>query len=331
MTAVDLHERGWHPVTVKLGQKTPPAEGRTGYDGHNMTLAEIEALDSSQHSIAVRMPDHVIGIDVDAYHRGDTTLAGLVAEHGPLPPTAMTTARSDGSGIRFYLTPAGTMLTTKITPGIEIVQWFHRYAMVSPSTNPKFGDTPYRWIDEQSGEILDDPPRVEDLPELPWSWIEALTVHGKGKKAGSTATPAEVREFLDQHVEAHHPGALKGPQRRLAAVTPDRYGNEAGGRHDTALEVACWTMREARAGLYTAADAVDMLEGWWSTAVSDDKGRSDEIGSILVWAIAEALAEDPERIAEIQDRAAAGLEAWKQAQAKRKRDALARWIEECSI
>jgi hypothetical protein len=115
-----------------------------------------------------------------------------------------------------------------IPGGIELIQWFHRYAVVAPSTNPKVGDAPYRWIDEASDETLDGPPDVADLPDLPWAWIGGLANHGNGKNADRLATDAEVRGFFDnnnsnsdpQHCEASKPNSIPPETPRAGATTP---------------------------------------------------------------------------------------------------------------
>jgi hypothetical protein len=58
-------------------------------------------------------------------------------------------------------------------------------------------------------------------------------------------------------------------------------------------------MREARAGLYPAVEAVERIDAWWETATAGEH-REGELAAIIVWAISEALAEDQTRIDEIR-------------------------------
>lgn len=317
-TAEGYLAAGWHPIPLPAGRKLPPPDGVTGYDGVDLTAADLGRIGWAGN-IAVRMSPEFVGIDVDAYHGGLETFAGLVDEFGSLPPTVMTTARDDRSGIRFYRVPAGTTLRTAIAPGIEIVQWFHRYAVVAPSTNPDHGGRPYRWVDERTGEVLAVMPSTGELPELPSRWVEGLTPkggHPKERKASRAATPGEVVEFLRAHTGAAMPASigdgglvessgLIGPRKRLESLPVTAHG-QPGGRHDRAMEVACWAMREARAGLYPATEALAMLEAWWAEATGG--GRDGEVASIVVWAIAEANAEDDGRIAEIRAKVAGDKE-----------------------
>ena len=124
-------------------------------------------------NLALRLPDGVIGIDVDAYDAktGAATLAEAERRWGKLPPTYRSTSRDDGiSGIRLYRVPPGTQLQTVIRfpelgiGDIEIVQRHHRYVMCWPSIHPN--GNRYRWIAEIDGSIMDQPPAVDDVPYL---------------------------------------------------------------------------------------------------------------------------------------------------------------------
>jgi hypothetical protein len=294
--ARDLFDRGWSPLPIPPGTKGPPPQGFTGHTGARPTLAQILKweLDYPGANIAVRVPDDVAGLDIDAYNGGLATLAALEARLGPLPPTIASTSRTDGSGIRFYRVPAGSTFKSSAGPGIDIVQASHRYAVVPPSVHPS-GEQ-YRLIDLGSGEIVDVLPDVGDLVDLTWSWHGELLIPApKGVGVAQAATPAEVRDFLDEHVENRRPAGLSGVRRRLE----DRRA-QGRGRHDTLVECACWSMREAAAGWYPAADAVELLENWWAQ-VMDDPARRDgpELGSAIAWAVAAATAE-PDRINELR-------------------------------
>ena len=173
------------------------------------------------------------------------------------------------------------MLITGL-PGVEVVRWFHRYAMVAPSVHPE--GRPYAW----AGDVGDpaDVPEVGDLPDLPWQWIEALQRTSSGE--GVTAlTPDEVADFFEAHTDSHRPGALKGVQRML--------GEKAGSRHDKLVKAACWAMTEVAAGWYAAEDAEKVLADWWKSAFNGADSRKPdegEFGRAIVhgvgWAVAQA-------------------------------------------
>src|SRR5690606_37060280 len=122
-------------------------------------------------NIGVRLPDGVLGIDADLYDgkHGARTLAEAEAQCGPLPDSPRLTARTDGSGIRFYRVPTG-LGWRGVVPGgdVEVIQRGHRYAVAYPSIHPKTG-TPYGWVG------VNGIPRVADLPELPSKWVGFLS------------------------------------------------------------------------------------------------------------------------------------------------------------
>jgi len=263
--AAEAFDRGWRPFQMGKREKFPPPVGLTGYKGRNLTAEEVGRIPKGAN-LALRMPPDVIGLDVDVYHDGDKTIAEFVAKYGPLPATSMTHSnRGDGSGIRFYRVPPGTMLLTGL-PGVEIIQWFHRYAMVEPSVHPEGRN--YGWTDDAG-----DPstvPEVGDLPALPWSWQEGLKSSSKGEGV-TTLTPDEVADFFTEHTAEHRPGALKGVQRMLA-----ERGNNS--RHDTLVKAACWSMTEAAAGWYSAENAETVLADWWRSVFNGADSRKPDDG-----------------------------------------------------
>ena len=282
-----LLSKGWNPFPLPAGQKKPPPDGITGYRGRDVTAADVDRWDWTGN-IGLRVPADVIGVDVDSYKGAD--LGALAKAAGvDLPATIWSTSRDDGSGIAFFRVPVGTTLKANPAEAIEIIQTGHRYAVTWPSIHPDTGRM-YEWVDESSLEVLDTPPDIDDLPELPFQWIEHLfAVKGPTAQA---ATPQAVAAFAAQNTTAAAPGRLKGVQAALDAYS--------GSRHDTLVEVACWAMREAAAGCYPADDAIRVLETWWHR-VMDNPARLDdnEFGACISWATAQASL-DPGRVAEIR-------------------------------
>jgi hypothetical protein len=166
-------------------------------------------------NIALRLPDDVIGIDVDMYDgkRGRVTLAELETKWGELPPTWWSTSRNDGSGIRFYRVPAGRRWPSVPGPGVEIIQHGHRYAVVYPSIHPS--GQPYRWmIGDEYTEAIPDP-RL--LTKLPATWVEGLTSYVGPDRATGWTDPD-----LDRLVE---------------------HGTPAGANQDETLRDVVWKLR----------------------------------------------------------------------------------------
>jgi hypothetical protein len=182
--AMVYRDAGWRGVLpLPVESKSPPPKGFTGNDGAWPSSADTQAWcsgDEGSGNIGLRLPVDVIGIDVDAYgdKQGGVTFAALVERHGPLPPTWLSTSRDDGvSGIYLYRVPAGLSWPGEIGPGIEIIQWCHRYAVVWPSVHPE-GRT-YRWI-RSDGVVVLGAPRAVDLTELPPTWITSTTDSAPG-------------------------------------------------------------------------------------------------------------------------------------------------------
>lgn len=168
--------RGVLPLPAKA--KKHPPKGYTGEAGQDPAYPEIwEWVNgrTADGNIALRLPAHIIGVDVDNY--GDKDGAGTLAltetAHGPLPPTWRTTSRDDGvSGIRLYRVPEGLAWPGEVGPSVDIIQRTHRYIVVSPSIHPEGGT--YRWINPE-GVVSTTVPDVDDFPPLPDAWVEALT------------------------------------------------------------------------------------------------------------------------------------------------------------
>lgn len=183
---------GWPCVLpVPPESKTPPPQGYTGEHGRDTGPAEVAAMIAGYpgHSVALRMPDGVIGIDVDDYPKGQTvkrgsaTLAHFVALYGPLPATWSSTARGhDGpSRIMFFRAPAGRYRSL-LGPDVEIIQRHHRYAVVAPSWHHDVR-APYTWYDPSgrpwvferglpAGQYAFPGPAA--LAELPAAWAQGL-------------------------------------------------------------------------------------------------------------------------------------------------------------
>src|SRR5690606_17877451 len=107
------YQAGWRGVLpLPPGQKIPPPKGTTGHSGLWPSWPDIQAWadENPTGNIALRLPNTVVGIDVDHYEekRGGDTLAEAERRWGALPPTVRSTARIDGiSGIRLFRIEAG--------------------------------------------------------------------------------------------------------------------------------------------------------------------------------------------------------------------------------
>lgn len=193
--------RGWtSPLPVPYGSKKLVASGWTGYKGQIPDLAQVKKweIQHGDDNIAIRMPEDVIGIDVDAYGEkfGDLTLDVWEMTVGPLPATWRSTSRhdSDVSGIWWFRLPeeAVGLHWHDLGGDVETISWHHRYAMVWPSIHPETGQT-YAWYDENMRRVA-SPPSVDELAVLPVGWIQRLLKPNHEERSAATRDTSGHRD-----------------------------------------------------------------------------------------------------------------------------------------
>jgi hypothetical protein len=166
--AMEYLQRGWLPLPLPPGEKSPPPVGFTGHY-RSPTADDIEewlTTEPERCNIGLRLPDGIIGIDVDAYggKLGGATLGDLVTRWGPLPDTWTLSARCDGlSGIRFYRVPVGKSWPGEVGPDIQVIQYRHRYAVAFPSIHPKLKKK-YQWY--APGSPIDGRSFSSEIPDI---------------------------------------------------------------------------------------------------------------------------------------------------------------------
>lgn len=296
----DYWTAGWRGVLpLPYARKKSPPDDYTGYDGAYPSYGDCHTWSQDgPRNIALRMPANVVGIDVDDYggKGGGATLARLVADHGPLPKTRMSTSRGDGiSGIRFYRIPEGTVLPSKL-PGIEFIQRHHRYAVAYPSIHPDTGDT-YQWIDEETGTTGDGIPDVEQLPELPDRWIAGLHVTERTNHTKTNLTNDRLAAIVSampegdpcHHITAGAGKALEGGDRHdsyneavLAVAGAGRRG--CPGAHTVIARLRCAFIAEVTAP----------VEGAQSTRRSKDEATHEWRRNLR--GALELVADDPQGV-----------------------------------
>lgn len=251
---------GWAAVLpLAAGSKYPPPSGYTGRAGADPDDEQIATwcAELGRGNIAIRMPDGVVGIDVDHYGDkvGADTLDALERERGPLPDTWTSTSRGAGpSSIRWYRIPKGVELPGVLGPCIEAIQRHHRYAVVAPSI---VEGRRYRWY-RPDGTISDRPPTPEELPWLPDAWQawsspqrEPITLERLQPDRAPVDRSRAVQRALDEGL---------------------RHMRTAGGRHDHARDHCLALVRLAHAGHPGADDALDQLGWTFRLAIADRAG-----------------------------------------------------------
>jgi len=269
------------PVGFSGGIDKPDPSGADYYEwlhGAPINWYEPSILPGN---VCLRMPDDgttaVIGIDVDHYadKTGGTTLAGWVAQWGPLPDTICSSARDDGvSGIRFYTVPAG--LAWHGGDSIEVIHRGHRYAVAWPSLHPSGAQ--YTW---RVGSVVGPPlapgtvPLRSDPAPLPPAWVEGLTHGGELASAHPRAGTAAGRAWLAtlRPGEQVCPAVAAAVQRGCETLRT----RGAKARHDVAMG-ATWELaklhHEGHQGADSGLRAVELA----FTRATDDPARTDDPG-----------------------------------------------------
>jgi len=230
--AHDYLRASWRGVLwLRPGTKWPPPSGYTGHNGDWPSPADVQTW-CEQHAdgnIALRLDETVLGIDVDAYgdKPGGKTLAQLEEELGPLPPTVLSSSRTDGvSGIRLYRIPPSPSWPNQAGDGIELIHHGHRYVVCWPSIHPEGGI--YRWVDQRTGEILNLPPHPDHLPNLPQPWYDYLQ-----SRAGTVANKTHVdNDQITGWLEQLRPGAPCDKVDQAHRDTARRLQDGDAARHD---------------------------------------------------------------------------------------------------
>lgn len=166
---------------------------------------------------------------------------------------------------------AGMGLDVKGAGGVIIAQ---------PTVHPEGGE--YRWI------------RMGEIPTLPDEIAEKLGDTGSRESA---ATDAEVEKFLDTHTGNERPQLINTWRNKFAEALRL---NES--RHEKMVSIMPRVCEEARAGLYPARAAIEMLRNPFMSAFGGDDDRitkkqaASEFAGILAWSIAQAEQTPVERI-----------------------------------
>lgn len=286
--AYAYRDAGWAGVVpLPARQKHPPEKGYTGASGVDPDEEQIDrwiAQDGARN-LALRMPDGVIGIDVDAYprKRGAETLRAALSAWGPLGPTWRSSSREDDgvSGIRFYRVPPGVRLrgVVRVVDGravaddrgdsaadVEIVQRHHRYAVVAPSIHPR-GHPYCWWRPDGSRRPPHGPlPSPGELPMLPERWLDALRVED-GRPARAERVPRGQHEILTGGQACS----------TVAQVLRDACAGCVGGsRHDNTLHDVLRLVRLGEQGHRGTEPALRTLRGAFIAALSGDRGGQGE-------------------------------------------------------
>ena len=300
--ALIYRELGWgSPFPLPKGAKCPPPKGATGREGKTPNSQQITAWrrKNPDGNTGLRLPDGVIGIDVDAYgdKTGGRTLLEAEKRWGPLPPTVVSSSRDDRvSGIRLYRIPEGIELPGDIklmmdggtlVGDIEIIQWFHRYVVAWPSIHPS--GHRYRWLDSDWNP-LPRPRQVDDLPELPKAWLEGLSAipfkapkthtAGSAESSASGATSGQTSSSTRHSAEFDAAVAEALTEGAMSPIVLGRFtkaANDCGGpgRHDAIRDHVMALLRYGYSGEPGVRTALLSLRTIFTDAVADDRNGGE--------------------------------------------------------
>lgn len=304
VSAQNYLEAGWSPIPLPHKEKWPPPDGFTGAAGKYVDAAQLQRwlgtrarvnsgkLNYPPGNVALRLPRGVLGIDVDAYgsKAGEQTLAKAEEAWGTLPPTWVTTSRTDGvSGIRLFRIPEDLAWPGELTTGkgVELIRWDHRFAIVSPSIHDKTGNE-YKWFTQDGVTMTEYPdaiPLVEDLAWLPELWVEGLTSGRKWteREVNEDMGATEVRDWLAARLD---PETLCSTTRSTLTkwINSIRHAGDDGGAHEAALQGAWALIGDAGAGHSGIHKSLNKLRKAFIVAVKDRRGADGERLAKEEWA-----------------------------------------------
>lgn len=293
-------QAGWPCIfPVPADKKHPPPTGFTGADGRDTDPMQLVTWAGSHpaHSIALRMPEGVLGIDVDEYEKagvrkhGAQTLANAVERWGELPPTWSSTARGPGqpSRILLFRVPPGRYAANlnAVGPDVEVIQRHHRYVVVAPSPNPQAGGSPYAWYrPDGSPAAPGEVPTPAHLAELPPAWVKGLA-EGATEQGPAAADAALGHGLLGQLLADTRIECAEITSVRLTALD-ELTAAEAGSRHDT-LSKRVYQLVQLAAGGHTGSSyAIEELRLAWANATAGE-GREAEFAGMLTTAARKAV------------------------------------------
>ncbi|WP_291313714.1 bifunctional DNA primase/polymerase [Corynebacterium sp. UBA2622] len=274
-------ECGWAPFPLPAGKKFPPAGEVTGRNRKdNDFLKELWKNPVDNANVGLRIPDGVIGLDIDNYANksGAKTRESLEIEYGALPPTFYNTRHGARSKSRhlFFQVPKGVEFK-QLGGGIDILQPHHRYAVAAPST---FNGDAYKWYDTQDEE-MSTPPKVADLPALPDRWVDFLT---KGPARGATPK-AEVPDYKS---------AIKWLEGRVLPGEAGEVEIDSAKRHDSMHAAVFSTVNNAvNLGQPGAANTLEVIRKQFVAALTKtgDEIREKEFYASVVDAVSKIKGE----------------------------------------
>jgi hypothetical protein len=293
--------KGW-PAVLPLpkGRKNPPPVGFTGkrapYPDDDQYAEWLDQC--SDGNVCVRLGDvddeHELGgIDVDDYLKGGkkknggAQLKALEAELGPLPPTYVSSSRTDEfSGKRIYRVPKGLAWRGQVDKDIECISKGYRFAAVWPSFNPDSQATetwfpPGAPLTEEGRKAWDGKiPDPATFPVLPDAWIDYLT-HSRVKDGDDPmdmdSLPAEIYQWAYENLGVDQPMCYRMKEKVQRHI---RLIREEATSHDKLTNAHMNLFHLAREGHQGWDSAVLIMEKVFTQVCAErDKRSAEELRS----------------------------------------------------
>gem|GEM_PF-1156995 len=293
-----------HGKERKGRYKDPWVSSRHGWHGEDAPLDEFEQLaqDAAERcgngtagilALGERLPQGVLGIDVDAYDgkNGQRTLSDWEAQFGPLPATYRVTARRDGvSGILLYRVPIGYYPKETPNSGVEFLDHHHRYMAAPPSWHHT--GRPYRLIlpngkRSKSGLL----PLVDEIPMLPQSYLDGLPANS-AQAEGRDAEGSEVAGFATRYDSGPQPEAVHW------IISATINSPDAEGTYNPTRDALCWAAREAKGGRFGWSSAADEIHRAARRAYETRGSQLDEadFARLVSYAVGQVRDTDEEQL-----------------------------------
>ena len=273
---------GWYvlPVRLATGKRGKHPGSVVGAGWHHQSSRDPEVIVSwfagTDYGIALHCGrSGAVVIDLDKPREAPEVLRRTLGA----APYQSSRPQEPRRGHYVFLQPTGRAIgngTGRLGGKWGDVRGTNGVIIAEPTPHPEGGC--YQW--QRTGVV----------PELPAELAAALD---DANPAEDAANDAQVADFIAAHTDAADPGKLNGLRRALL----DKI--EAGGsRHDSAVSVVAGALKEARAGYYSAATALDTLKPIFINAVQMGTGKrssgeaESEWGGIVAWGVAQANAAD---------------------------------------
>jgi Bifunctional DNA primase/polymerase, N-terminal/Protein of unknown function (DUF3987) len=275
-------EAGFYLLPIKRGTKNPGSiVGRNWQSKSSRDPKVITAwFAGTDHGIALHCGrSGAVVFDVDH----PEWLPDVLVPHLEAAPFQASRPDTPGRGHYIFAMPSDRTIgnsTGRLGGGWGEVRGLNGVIVVAPNGDGR------RWV------------RVGTVPVLPDEIAELLD---DASPAEDAATDTEVAAFIAEHTEASRPSILAGLVSTLLEKITDGES-----RHQSTIAVLAGAMKEAAAGFYSAAEAIDVLRPMFIDAVtrapvSDQQGQArsitqaeSEFRGLLAWAVGQALAADPD-------------------------------------